>query len=519
MKQGPHVLVILDGFGYRHAHEHNAISHAKPHNLLRWTTYYPHTTIHASGSFVGLPPGMIGNSEVGHLTLGSGRIIKQPMLRLQEDIESGIFFKNDILIQRFQEIKKNHKRVHIMGLLSDAGVHSSISHLVALITMAHQQGVESIVVHPFLDGRDTPPESAVQYLRTLEEALTVIKSGIIGTIHGRFYAMDRDNHWERTERSYKILTTPQKPSFTHWQEALLHSYEQAITDEFFIPLALDEDAFFKEGDLIIFFNFRADRARQLTQALVEPSTVPFPAHELHYSSMITGTSYHPDLNVEVLLKTETVHNTFFDLLERAQKRIFTIAETEKYAHVTYFFNGGRELIRTNETRVLVPSKRHYATYAFTPEMSALEITQTVIQALEKNNHDFYLINYANADMVGHSGEFTATCKAITILDTQLERLYQEVIEKQNGTLYITADHGKAEDMWDTETNQPRTAHTTHKVPFIVIEKNKPHTEKTLETPPLPRELATVAAFILTQLSLEPSPEMKKDVPSIKKEHP
>ena len=396
-----------------------------------------------------------------------------------------------------------------MGLLSDAGVHSHTDHLLALITMAHQQGVESVVVHPFLDGRDTPPQSAAHYLRILEDALAVIPSGIIGTLHGRFYAMDRDMHWERTERSYTMLTSPCKPQAAHWQEALTRSYDLGITDEFFIPLTLHKDAAFAEGDLILFFNFRADRARQLTQALLEPSTVAF-STGLTYP-MITCTSYRPDFKVEVLIEKHTVYDTFFDCLEQAGKRIFTIAETEKYAHVTYFFNGGKECIRPNETRILIPSKRHYATYAQTPEMSAPEITDAVLHGLKEGTHDFYLINYANADMVGHSGDFEATCKAIIALDTQLARLYREVLEVHNGTIYITADHGKAEDMWDFQANQPRTAHTTHKVPFIVLQKDKASIPAIL-----PTELATVAPYILTHLGLSIPAQMKHAVLSYPK---
>ncbi len=503
MKRRPHLLIVLDGFGYRSDHEYNAIFHGKPKHLISWMATYPHSLLHASGHFVGLLPNMIGNSEVGHLTLGSGRIVKQPILQLHEQIASGSFFKNNLLIERFNSIKKSGKRLHLMGLLSDGGVHSHIDHLLALIKMAHQQGIESVVVHCFLDGRDTPPQSAAHYLRILEDALADIPSGKIGTLHGRFYAMDRDNHWERTERSYKIITSPHKPQFSHWQEALTHSYNFAITDEFFVPVSLHEDAACTEGELLIFFNFRADRARQLTKALIEPLEVPFSTQGIAYSSMITCTSYSHDFKVAVLIHKAKVYDTFFDRLELSHKRIFTIAETEKYAHVTYFFNGGKELVRPNETRILIPSKRHFATYAQTPKMSAPEITDTVLHALKEDAHDFYLINYANADMVGHSGDFHATCEAVTCLDTQLDRIYQEVVELRNGTLYITADHGKAEDMWDFQANQPRTAHTTNKVPFIVIQKD------IIDIPAiLPTELATVAPYILNHLGLPIPAEMK-----------
>nr|MBA2307231.1 2,3-bisphosphoglycerate-independent phosphoglycerate mutase [Candidatus Dependentiae bacterium] len=316
MKQGPHLLIILDGFGYQHTPDYNALYHANPRHLLSWMDTYPSSLLHASGRFVGLLPHMMGNSEVGHLTLGSGRVIKQPLLELHDQIASGSFFSNRLLIEHFNRIKKKGKRLHLMGLLSDAGVHSHIDHLLALITLAHRQGVESVVVHPFLDGRDTPPQSAAHYLRILEDALSVIPVGVIGTLHGRFYAMDRDKHWERTERSYKILTSPQKSQATHWQEALSRSYDLSITDEFFVPLTLREDAAWAEGDLLIFFNFRADRARQLTQALLQPSTVPFSIGGIALPThMITCTSYSPDFKVEVLIHKNVIYNTFFDVLE------------------------------------------------------------------------------------------------------------------------------------------------------------------------------------------------------------
>ncbi len=506
MQQGPHVLVILDGFGYRHAHDHNAVYEGHPEHFLRWVTKYPSATLKASGTHVGLLPHMIGNSEVGHLTIGSGRVTKQPVSVICDEIQDGTFFKNPLLIERFKQLARTKKRLHLMGLLSDAGVHSHIDHLVALIKMALMQGITSIVVHPFLDGRDVPPQSAAKYLKILEEALKPAKNGIIGTLHGRFYAMDRDNHWERIERSYKVLTTPQRAHFSTWQQALAASYDQKVTDEFFVPVTLHHNAYIQPGDAIVFFNFRADRARELTRALVDKAFTGFAIQPLHLDWMITFTQYHPDFSVDVLLHKKVVTDTFFDVLETAQKHIFTIAETEKYAHVTYFFNGGREVIHQNETRILIPSKRHYATYALIPEMSAPEITNAVLHSLRENHHDFYLINYANADMVGHSGDFLATCKAVKFLDTQLEKLYERVVKQLNGTLYITADHGKAEEMYDIGMHQPRTAHTSNKVPFIYINQ-----KESGNTVPLPlEELADIAPFILKKLQLPVPAQMKHE---------
>jgi 2,3-bisphosphoglycerate-independent phosphoglycerate mutase len=501
----PHVLVILDGFGYRHSPENNAIYQAHPDHFLKWLTQYPHTTLKASGTSVGLLPDMIGNSEVGHLTIGSGRVIKQAVSRIHTMIEDGSFFSNPLLTAKLKEIAGTKKRLHLMGLLSDAGVHSHIEHLCALIKMAGQLGVTNIYVHPFLDGRDVPPQSAAVYLEQTEKALKQIKQGKFGTIHGRFYAMDRDNHWDRTERSYKVLTTPQRPQFSTWQQALADSYDKSITDEFFVPVTMDPHGYIQPGDSLIFFNFRADRARQLTRALIEPDFSKFTTHPLHLNSFITFISYHPDFKVDVLLHKDMVNNTLFDVLSAAHKQIFAIAETEKYAHVTYFFNGGREVIHPNETRILIPSKRHYATYAQIPQMSAPEITHAVLQALQENSHNFYLINYANADMVGHSGDFFATVKAIQVLDYELERLYTRVVDQLGGTLYITADHGKAEEMWNIQLGQPRTAHTLNKVPFLYINKKFYGAPQEL---PL-EELSDIAPFILKNLELPIPPEMVK----------
>lgn len=507
MRPGPHVLAILDGFGYRHAHENNAIYEAHPEHFLRWLTEYPHALLKASGVQVGLLPHMIGNSEVGHLTIGSGRIIKQPVAIFHEQIANGTFFENQLLKDRFNNLAKSKKRLHLMGLLSDAGVHSHIEHLLALITMARMHGVSSIIVHPFLDGRDVPPQSAATYLTELDKVLSQGKQASIGTMHGRFYAMDRDKHWDRTERSYKVLTTPQKSKFAHWQDALTDSYDKNITDEFFIPITLKHDAYIQPGDGVVFFNFRADRARQLTQALIAPPPSFESAHPLALAWMITFTQYSPDFSVDVLLHKSIVTDTLFDVLERAQKKIFTIAETEKYAHVTYFFNGGREIIHENETRILIPSKRHYATYALIPQMSAPEITQAVLLSLKQDAHDFYLINYANADMVGHSGDLEATILAVKCLDEQLERLYTRVVDQLNGTLYITADHGKAEEMWNSKFDQPRTAHTTNLVPFLYVNRDVKGNSSEIEM----YELSDIAPFILKKLGLPIPPEMNKRI--------
>ncbi len=502
MLKAPHVLIILDGFGYRAATDDNAIAQAHPVNINEWMQTYPYTTLSASGIFVGLLPHMIGNSEVGHLAIGSGRRVMQPVAEITHQIDTGTFFTDKVLDKCFNELVGTPKRLHIMGLLSDAGVHSHIYHLKALIKLAHEKNIEQLIIHPFLDGRDVPPKTAATYLTQLEEALS--SDGIIGTLHGRFYAMDRDNNWDRTKESYRVLTQSQKPQATHWREALEKSYEAGITDEFFKPIALHESAEIRRQDAVVFFNFRADRARQLTRALIKYDFSAFHSWPLDLSWMLTFTSYQEDFPVDVLLRKKMVQNTLFDVLEKNQFPLFSIAETEKYAHITYFFNGGREVIRQHETRILIPSKRHHETYASVPCMSAPEITDTVLAALKQNNHKFYLINFANADMVGHSGDFDATVKAIQCLDIELERLYNKIVKELKGTLYITADHGKAEEMWDSEVGQPRTAHTTNPVPFIYITPEN----KGLDTPLPLTELADIAPFLLRNLGLAVPSEME-----------
>lgn len=506
MNDGPHLLVILDGFGYQQEHEYNAIFQAHPTYLNKIMADYPHSLLEASGKSVGLLPHMIGNSQVGHLAIGGGRHISQPVLQISESIDNGSFFTDPLLVSRFKQLAATKDRLHLMGLLSDGGVHSYFEHLSALIELAIQAGIETIIVHPFLDGRDVAPQTAALYLSQLEQMLKKAKRGIIGTLHGRFYAMDRDKHWERTYLSYQVLTQSIKPLFATWQEALQDSYSKGITDEFFVPITLNDTAPLMAGDGLVFFNFRADRARQITRALAEIPFTPFPTTSLPLSWIITFTSYLPDLPVEVLIEKQILHNTFFDVLEAHNMPIFTIAETEKYAHVTYFFNGGREVIRPNEIRVLVGSKRQYSSYDQYPEMSALNITEIVLKALDCNSASFYLINYANADMVGHSGDLQATMKAISCLNNQIKQLYEKVVLECNGTLYITADHGKAEQMWDTTVGQPKTAHTTNKVPFIVVQKGS---KKSTQTLPL-TQLCDIAPFILRNLNITVPPEMLKE---------
>lgn len=508
MVRKPHLLIILDGFGFSKEHKYNAIYQAKPKNLFNWFNSCPRAILQASGSSVGLLPGMMGNSEVGHLTIGSGRIIKQPVSIFHEEIQNGSFFKNKLLIKRFSQLKKSGSTLHIIGLLSDAGVHSYDEDLFALLKIAADVGLEKIFIHPFLDGRDVPPKSAAHYLEQLDGVIKQFKRGKIGSLHGRFYAMDRDKNWQRTEKSYNMLTHIQQNMFDNWQDILDYWYNQNITDEFIPPTALQDHVPIKPEDSVLFFNYREDRARQLTQALVDPNFTGFKTHPLSLSFMITSTLYNPEFlafKVEPLYIRKIVKNTFFDVLAKAKKHIFTIAETEKKAAVTYFFNGGREITHAHETRILIQSRSYKNTYADIPEMSAPKITDLVITSLVNDLHDFYLINFANADMVGHSGNLEATIKAIQCLDRELKKIYDIAVTELDGTMYITSDHGNAEKIFNKKLNQLLTSHTQNPVPFIIINKELEGKKQNLRMD----QLADIAPFILKKLGLQIPAAMKK----------
>lgn len=499
----PTALVILDGFGYTKEHENNAIYHAKTPHLNQWNTIYPHTLLNAAGRSVGLLDNYIGNSEVGHLTIGSGRIIQQPITIIHNALVDKSFFSNQSLITCLKQIRQKGTALHIMGLLSDAGVHSHIEHLYALLDAANQHDVRHVFIHAFLDGRDTPPKSAASYLEPLDTALSSFEYGSIASLHGRFYAMDRDNHWDRIERSYRVLAYGDNCAMRPWQEILEKQYQENLTDEFIIPTQIDPTSTIENGDGIIFINIREDRARELTACFVDPHFNHFKTKQLSLSCFITPISYSPQLNTDVLFDQQPIVHTLTEILSDHHKKIFSIAETEKYAHISYFFSGKKEKPVPYETRILIPSNPA-KDYSKIPCMSAPLITDAVCKSLENDPHDFYLINYANADMVGHSGNFNATVKAIECLDEQLKKLYDIIVEKMDGTLYITGDHGNAEEMYDIKTKQPKTSHTTNPVPFIMIQKNQ------TTSLPLPlSELADIAPLILQQMNIPIPDEMKK----------
>jgi len=504
----PILLVILDGFGYRSETFYNAVYHANKPNLDGWLKTYPHTALCASGECVGLLPGYIGNSEVGHLTMGVGKVIKQPVVIIHEVIKDQTFFDNETLKKSLEKVKHGSGRLHIMGLLSDAGVHSHIEHLYAFLKAAKKHNIKEVYIHGFLDGRDVSPKTAAKYLEALGKFIKKNKIGKLASLHGRFYAMDRDKNWDRIKESYDVLvgTSKDKDQFCCeldkredqcWKEILEKSYENVITDEFFVPINIVPEGVIKNGDGVIFFNFRPDRARQVTQCFIDKNFDHFKTQDYSLSCFVTPVTYAHNLKTDIMYTQDMINNTLKEILNNMGKTIFSIGETEKFAHITYFFNGGKEERLEHETRVLIPSIKA-KDYSEKPEMSAEKITAAVIDSLKHNPKDFYLINYANCDMVGHSGDFQATVKAVECIDRELKKLYDVAIEKMDGVMYITADHGNAEQMFDQGTGQPNTAHTTNPVPFIVIQKGLENSNVKLEL----KQLADIAPFILKNMGVK-----------------
>lgn len=486
----PIALVILDGFGYSTQTEFNACAPIyTPHIHQLWNRY-PHAILKAAGTAVGLPENYIGNSLVGHTTIGAGSIIKQPVTLINDAIKKGTFFKHEPLSTFLEITKERGGQLHIVGILSDGGVHGTEKQLFAYIQAATLHGLPAVVVHPILDGRDTPPQSAATYLTKLDTVLTQNPSTRIGSLHGRFYAMDRDHNEKRTAESVRVLTEKQlTPRFHSWQAVLDYYYEQNITDEFIPPTSIASNTEIMPGDSILFTNIRAERTIQLIELLMKNKMV--------FKSCLCATAvpYKSSLKAVSLFQPERPKKTLKAVLSEHDIRIFTIAETEKYAHVTFFFDGGREAPFPHETRVHVPSLKVHD-YHLHPKMSAGEITQKVIQEVEAGKQNFYLINYANADMVGHSGDFHAATIATQFLDAQIDALYRAIVIEKQGTLLITADHGNAEEMIDRITHQPKTAHTANPVPFIFV-SNTIDSDKKIEV----TQLADIAPFILKYMGL------------------
>ncbi|HXW62196.1 MAG TPA: 2,3-bisphosphoglycerate-independent phosphoglycerate mutase [Candidatus Acidoferrales bacterium] len=473
----PILLTVLDGWGYRAETKGNAIALArKPHYDRLWKEF-PNTLIHTSGPAVGLPEGQMGNSEVGHLNMGAGRIVQMDITRVDQLLSSGEFFHQPLLLEAME--RGRMRQLHLLGLLSDGGVHSHIEHLFALLRMARENKVEKVFVHCFMDGRDTPPESGLDFLRQLEQKMRALGVGQIASVTGRYYAMDRDHRWERIEKAYRAMVHGESEwNFSDPITAIRSSYEKGVTDEFVIPAVITTEptpgkpatprGLIRDDDAVIFYNFRADRARQMTRALAEPGFHEFldPARPSHlvYVAMTQYEKTWPWLRY--LLGPEKLEHILANVFAELQFKNLRVAETEKYAHVTYFFNGGVEKPFAGEERVLVPSPK-VPTYDLKPEMSAAGVADAVIHAVEKGDFDAIIMNFANADMVGHSGKLEAAIKAVEAVDDCLGRI-EQALRPRGGAWIITADHGNAETMIDPVSGGPHTYHTTNPVPFLLV---------------------------------------------------
>ncbi len=467
----PLVLMILDGWGYNENNQYNAIAKAHKPHWDEWWSFSPHALLKASGTQVGLPEGQMGNSEVGHMHIGAGRVIQQDYTRINSAIQTGEFANNPILNKTLEELKKTGKSLHIMGLLSPGGVHSHERHLFELINFCSHKQFKSVHLHLFLDGRDCPPQSALPSLERLNKELKRHPIATISSISGRYYAMDRDNRWERILRVYNLLTQGLgENSFDSAERALTHYYQQKLSDEFIPPTSIGPVKPIQDEDAILYFNFRADRARALTEAFVNPKFDGFPRQKKpQVSQFISMTQYDKRLDTQALFPPLPLINTLGEVLSAHGLRQLRLAETEKYAHVTFFLNGGIEKPVDREKRILIPSPK-IATYDLKPEMSAPELTTTLVEAIHQGAYDVIICNYANADMVGHTGDLKATVKAVECLDQCMKRVW-DALSMHAGILLITADHGNAEMMFDDTSGQAHTAHTNEPVPFLCVNKN------------------------------------------------
>jgi len=468
--QNPIALVILDGWGVgRSGDPSNAIALAGAPHITMLSEVYPATTLACSGEAVGLPEGQMGNSEVGHLNIGSGRVVYQELTRITKAIKDGDFFTNPVLLDVIRSVKKNNSALHLLGLVSDGGVHSSLEHVFGLLEMAKRNGVSTVYIHAFLDGRDVPPSSALEYIEALEKKATEIGVGRIASIAGRYYAMDRDKRWERTAKAYVALVLREGEHAQSARAAIKQAYDRGETDEFVLPTVVDrcDDCGISAGDGVIYFNFRPDRTRQLTRAFIDKDFTEFERRKGFLPlDFVTMTQYDETFDVPVAFKPQFIGNTLGEVISAAGLTQLRIAETEKYAHVTYFFNGGEEKPNPGEDRVMIPSPK-VATYDLKPEMSAAEVTDRVITEIKSGKYDLIIMNYANGDMVGHTGLLPATIDAVNVVDTCVGRV-TDAMRDRGGITCITADHGNAEVMVDCETGEPLTSHTCNPVPFILV---------------------------------------------------
>lgn len=472
MSKKPTVLMILDGYGLNSESKGNAVSLAKTPVMDMLMEKYPCVNGNASGLFVGLPDGQMGNSEVGHLNMGAGRIVYQDLTRITKEIEDGDFFNNKALLEAVENCRKNNSDLHLYGLVSDGGVHSHNTHIYGLLELAKRNGLTGVYVHCFLDGRDTPPKSGKDFVQQLEDKMNEIGVGKVASVHGRYYAMDRDNRWERVEKAYAALVYGEGDKAESATAAIQASYDKDVTDEFVIPTVIEENgkpvATIKENDSIIFFNFRPDRAREITRTMCCEDFDGFERRngfiKLKY---VCFTEYDVTIpNKTIAFEKVKLTNTFGEYLAKKGLKQARIAETEKYAHVTFFFNGGIEAPNDGEDRVLVPSPK-VATYDLQPEMSAYLVADKLVEAIKSDKYDVIIINFANPDMVGHTGIQDAAIKAVEAVDECVGKAYDALLEV-DGQMFICADHGNAEQLIDYETGAPFTAHTTNPVPFILV---------------------------------------------------
>ena len=467
----PLLLMILDGWGINPSPDHNAVALAKTPNLTKYLNEYPHVPIRTSGMAVGLPEGQMGNSEVGHLNLGAGRVVYQELTRVTKSILDGDFFTNPTLLDCIAKTKSAGGRLHLAGLLSDGGVHSHNTHLYALLELAKREGLTDVFVHCLLDGRDTPPQSGAEYLAQLETEIVRIGVGTIATVMGRYYAMDRDNRWDRVEQAYNAIVCGEGESRASAKEAIEQSYASGVNDEFVVPVVVAENATLNDGDGFIFFNFRSDRAREITRALALDNFDGFDRRSWpKLAGYVCLTEYDATFGLPIAFGSTELVNILGGVLADAGLKQLRIAETEKYAHVTFFFNGGAETPFTGEDRALIPSPKEVATYDQKPEMSAYLVTEELLSLLDQDLYDVIVLNFANCDMVGHTGILEAAIRAVEAVDACAGRVVAKVQDK-GGAVLITADHGNAEQMID-KNGEPFTAHTTNPVWLVLVDDSR-----------------------------------------------
>ena len=471
MSKKPTVLMILDGYGPNEKQEGNAVAEAKTPVMDKLMAEYPFVKGNASGLAVGLPDGQMGNSEVGHLNMGAGRIVYQELTRITKEIEDGVFFKNEALVKAVENAKANGSALHLYGLVSDGGVHSHNTHIYGLLELAKRHGLKKVYVHCFLDGRDTPPASGKDYVQELTDKMAELGVGEVATVMGRYYAMDRDNRWERVEKAYRALTKGEGEEAKDGVSAIAASYEKGVNDEFVVPAVVKRDgkpvAVIQDKDSVIFYNFRPDRAREITRAFCDDTFTGFEREKKLDLTYVCFTEYDVTIpNKLVAFHKVELHNTFGEYLAAHGKTQARIAETEKYAHVTFFFNGGVEEPNEGEDRILVKSPK-VATYDLQPEMSAYGVCDKLVEAIKSDKYDVIIINFANPDMVGHTGVEPAAIQAVEAVDACVGRAV-EAVKETDGQMFICADHGNAEQLVDYNTGAPFTAHTTNPVPFILV---------------------------------------------------